>query len=269
MTSRLNPSHVVDLLWALSALVLERTWERESVTSDDIGSTVAAQLRASRYDVFEAGVEAATRLGEDGDRLLAATLVDLPRWRQVMVVAAMGNLTGSRGSAVLGQALTVTGPGSRDLRCAALWALAKREGEAATGDLVRTLTESRDGVVRAYAVTALAGVGDDRGWEPVLSWLRKFLARPSRGPTFPPLVPVAVAYLMRPSSADPARTARVVRLLREKWDALDVDEREWLSQLWPQAHPDGPRVEEVEPPDPVVLEGWIASNVAVHAAEVD
>ena len=74
----------------------------------------------------------------------------------------------------------MTGPGSRDLRCASLLALAKRIGTQATPDLLVGLTVS-DAAVKDYAVIGLAGAGaDDQAWKQVLGYLRSVLRRKRR-----------------------------------------------------------------------------------------
>jgi hypothetical protein len=99
-------------------------------------------------------------VADDLDRLLAAR-VDAAR--DVIAVARLGDLQGDAGTDALRRALTRTGRGSRDLRCAALVALAKRCGADATPWL-RDALAITDGIVKDFAVLALAGVGDGRAW---------------------------------------------------------------------------------------------------------
>jgi hypothetical protein len=65
----------------------------------------------------------------------------------VMIAAQLGDLHGDAGTAALLRAVHVSGPNTRDLRCAALLALAKRCGEEATLWLRDALAD-RDGAVK-------------------------------------------------------------------------------------------------------------------------
>ncbi|WP_426513247.1 hypothetical protein ACPPVO_23065 [Dactylosporangium sp. McL0621] len=90
---------------------------------------------------------------------------------KITVVAALGDAHGGRGPAALRSLLAVL-QRSVDLRCAALLALAKREGAAASDVLAAHLTQV-PARVRDYAVIALAGVGDGRAWAQVRTILRR------------------------------------------------------------------------------------------------
>src|ERR1051326_2552379 len=88
--------------------------------------------------------------GAEGDTALAAVLESLPKDRQVVVAAALGDVRGVEGPGALRRALERP-DASRDLRCAALIALAKRCGVAASADLFSAL-DDRDGAVKEYAI---------------------------------------------------------------------------------------------------------------------
>ena len=73
-----------------------------------------------------------------------------------VIAAHLGDLAGAPGDAALLRATRVSGPRSRDVRCASLLALAKRMGALATPVLVDGLTVP-DAAVKDYAVIGLAG----------------------------------------------------------------------------------------------------------------
>lgn len=218
------------------------------------------RLRSRKEEAFDQGVAAAIGLGEEGDRLLSEVWPALRGWRRVAVAAAFGDVWGPAGGSVLRQALAVTGPGSQDLRCAALLALAKREGFAATADLVNALATSRDGVVRHYAVLGLAYAGDDRGWELVLHWLRALLRRANRPPSADPQAAFALTYLLRNAHDKPDRLRGIADVLRGEWHGCDPEERAWVAHYWPQALPDAPAATQVEEPDLSAVKAWIGEH---------
>ena len=120
-------------------------------------------------------MRAAVRLGPDGDRLLSALGAPMG-WRGVYVCAALGDVRGPHGAAVLRQVVDGRGSGTSDRRCAALLALAKR-GEGSAVEVLVDALGDRDAAVREYALIGLAAVGDDRAWEPVRARLEAVLAR--------------------------------------------------------------------------------------------
>lgn len=101
-------------------------------------------------------------LDPHADELLSQILdeSDDPVYAKPTTAAHLGDFAGPHGDAALRRAIGLTGPGSRDVRCAALLALAKRVGPLATPHLVEGLRAS-DAVVKDYAVIGLAGVGAD------------------------------------------------------------------------------------------------------------
>ena len=110
---------------------------------------------------------------------------------------------------------------------------------------------SRDGIVREYAVAALAEVGDDRGWEEVLDWVAAKLNAPNRPRHLAasPII-VAISYLARHAPSGSARLNRLVGTIRSSWPRLLDDERTWFNRNWPNAAPDGPDPDTLSAPDP-------------------
>jgi hypothetical protein len=167
-----------------------------------------------------------------------------------VIAAHLGDLAGAQGDAALRRAIRVSGPGSRDVRCASLLALAKRMGALATPDLIDGLTMP-DAAVKDYAVIGLAGAGDDQAFEQVLGHLRHVLRRKRKGPS--QVVAYALAYLARHVS-DRTRRSELVAFVREHWDA--IDQTEWFARLWPEAAPGGPDPDAVQAPsDAAIQEG--------------
>lgn len=202
---------------------------RVSTTVDD----VAAGLRSTRTATFERAVTAAVGLRAEGDRLLAD--LDDPRgWRAVVVSAALGDVDGPHGGRVLRRRVAARGPGTSDVRCAALLALVKR-GEDGVDAVLAAALDDPDHAVREYALVGLAAVGDDRCWDDVLRRLSAMLSRVRttlRGDDLSPVV-TAVVYLLRHARDDPARVEALAGLLRRRLHRLDEGEREWLEVHWP------------------------------------
>ena len=192
-------------------------------------------------------------LDSHADHLLAQLLdsSDDLVFAKPYIAAHLGDFTGEAGDAALRRAVAVTGPRSRDLRCASLLALAKRCGAGATPDLVSGLSAS-DGSVKDYAVVGLAGAGDDRAWEQVLDYLRPVLRRKRRA-TGKSEVAIAIAYLAQ-HVADPHRRALLVHFIRTHWAA--IDESDWFDHLWPEARPGGPPAADVPAPNAGAIRAW-------------
>lgn len=202
---------------------------RVPTTVDD----VAAGLRSTRTATFERAVAAAVGLGADGDCLLAG-LDDLRGWRAVTVTAALGDVDGPHGGQVLRRRVAARGPGTSDVRCAALLALTKRREDGVDTVLADALDDP-DHAVREYALIGLAAVGDDRCWDDVLRRLSATLSRTRttvRGDDLSPVV-TALAYLLRHAHDDRARVEVVAGLLRRRLDRLDEGDRQWLDAHWP------------------------------------
>ena len=169
-----------------------------------------------------------------------------------VLAAHLGDLTGAQGEAALRRAIRLSGPGSRDVRCAALLALAKRVGAPATPDLVDGLATS-DAAVKDYAVIGLAGAGDDRAFEQVLQHLRNVLRRRGSGRS-PGVTAYALAYLARHAS-EGARRSELVAFVRKHWDA--IDHADWFAELWPEAAPGGPAPDAVRAPQQEAIRAWV------------
>ena len=182
-----------------------------------------------------------------GEARLVRMLDSLTGFDKVLAVAALGDAQGDNGPGVL-RALLAVPQRSTDLRCAALLALAKRQGSAASDVLAGHL--SRVPVaVRDYAIVGLAAVGDDRAWPEVHTILRRELDRPR--PTVQPqrLIPElkqfkvlkTMTYLVRHLATSPGeRTLLLVDSLRSRFDRLYLLEQDWLSTRWPGIAPGGP-----------------------------
>jgi len=186
------------------------------------------------------------------DSLLAQMLEEATRSHDRVVLAAhLGDLRGAAGDAALRQVADAAGPGTTDLRAAALLALAKRLGPEATRDLEVGL-DAANAVVKDYAVIGLAGAGDDRAWDQVLSYLRAVLRRAQRSAVQSEAA-MAVAYLAR-HGADPERHTQLVDFIRDHWAA--IDEEEWFARLWPAIAPGGPPRDLVPAPDAAAFQEW-------------
>ncbi|WP_235057941.1 hypothetical protein [Yinghuangia soli] len=228
--------------------------------------TLGERVRHRRIDVFEAAVRDAVMEGPSGDAVLAAALDDLPRSRHLEVVVALGDAQGTHGPRAL-RAVLASPAADRDMRCAAVLALAKRCGHEASADLAAALS-SRDAAVKQYAMLGLAYAADDRAFDAAFTRLRHLVRRQEAGPptdlAFLSVQPPAVAaifYLARHlDGAGGKRTVRLVSELRTQWDLLPARGRRWLAETWPECGPDGPAVPEVPAPEPRRLDAWIARD---------
>jgi hypothetical protein len=208
-------------------------------------------------------------------------------FEKVMLAAHLGDLHGDAGVAALERATEATGQGSRDLRCAALIALAKRCGAEAT-PLFRDALATRDGAVKDYAVMALDAVGDGRAWQEVADRLQTLVRRDTSGYPYlnrgadystpeelaaaikqsrrnatrgqPSEVLTAVAYLGQHLESDRERTSRVVGLIRKHWGRRDAEEQGWFRTYWPDAPPAGPPANAVRVPGHIALNEWVRAT---------
>ncbi|MCX4580750.1 hypothetical protein OHB41_48095 [Streptomyces sp. NBC_01571] len=226
-------------------------------------ASLGERLRHRKAEVFEDGLREAVMEGPVGEAELVSALADVPRSRHVSVVAVLGDAQGVEGPQVLRRILAADGM-SRDTRCAAVLALAKRCGPQASADLVQALS-STDATVKNYAMVGLAGAGDDQGWEQAFVRLKQILRRPGPPPGLNPRYlsvqsPVAAAVCYLAGHLDGAGGERSVRLvgeLRDHWDRLGAAEQEWLTDMWPGCVLEGPPAGEVLPPDSGRLQAWI------------
>jgi hypothetical protein len=182
-------------------------------------------------------------------------------------VVALGDTRGPDGSAALravyGAALGKYATASRstraeyrDLLCACIVALAKRDGSAAT-DVYATAASHANPAVREYAMAALAVVGDDRSWDEILAHLDAMLKRKVNPTTSHSRRWEegcgAIEYLARHSATASARAVRLVTLLRARW--RNLADPELVERWWPGIQPGGP------PPEGIDLPGWTAPGI--------
>lgn len=177
------------------------------------------------------------------------------------LVVLLGESEGEAGPRVLREMLGETGPGTSDLRCAALLALAKRCHEDAHDDYAAAF-HAEDAGTRSCAALALGAYGSDGLWDDVVRRLVANLGRPSRRGQEPSEVTLFVIYLARDSKGHAGRSSELVRLMRKHWQGLDDlgEEEKWLRRFWPEAAPDGPPVDEVPDPDAGAMQDWIRSH---------
>lgn len=174
-----------------------------------------------------------------------------------VIAAHLGDFAGDQGDAALRRAIRVSGPGTRDVRCASLLVLAKRMGAPATPDLIEGLTVP-DAVVKDYAVIGLSGAGDDQAFDQVLRHLRSVLRRKRQGASQVQAIAYALAYLARHVS-DRARRSKLVAFVREHWDA--IDQAEWFAELWHEAAPGGPDPDAVHAPSEEAIQEWVREGL--------
>jgi hypothetical protein len=217
---------------------------------------------AERRDRFRAALAAAAKAA-DADQRLATMLADpaLDRSEQINVAVALGETHGSAGSAALRQAFSTamadmesasksTRSWYRDLVCASLVALARRERPAAT-DIYLAAVNSPNTIVRDYGMLALAPFGDDRAWEQILARLSQILQRKinpkgmSGGEAFN-----AIEYLARHAGLSSDRAVRLVTLLRNRWRQFADDTRlaKRIERCWPGIQPGGPLATDLDLP---------------------
>jgi hypothetical protein len=106
------------------------------------------RLRHRSIEVFDEALRDAVVDGPGGEAELVASLDGLSVGRRVSVIAVLGDAQGFAGPDTLRKVLTTDGA-SRDMRCAAVLALARRSGADASDVLARALSD-RDTVVRRY-----------------------------------------------------------------------------------------------------------------------
>lgn len=219
---------------------------------------VATGLRASRTERFEVALQTAVDSGAEGDRLLAE-LDGLKGWRQVLVVAALGDVRGPAGGTVLLRAISTEGSGASDVRCAAALALAKRNEPGATQALAG-LVDDRDHAVRLYALFGLAAIGDGSAYALVLARVRAMLARRRtlEAADFSPLT-LGVTYLLRHVHQDVERTPELTTLLRRGWQRMTPAEQGWFTEHWPDLHT-GDNSARPERPDARVLQRQLLAH---------
>jgi hypothetical protein len=210
--------------------------------------------RAARFDAALRTAKARS----DADQALLAMLADPVRdWREkIGIVAALGDVQGPVGSAVIRHAfadatgmLATARPGQRswltDLACAAVYALCKRDGAAATDIFVAAAFHpSRD--ISGYGIHALVSAGDDRAWDDVMTTLGEILrTKVSAGTQRSAQALAAIEYLARHAGPGTDRAIRLVTLVRDRW--RNIGDRAQAEECWPGIGSGGP------PPDTVSL----------------
>jgi hypothetical protein len=222
-----------------------------------------------RIEKFEAALAAAVS-SSDADQALAdmSAGVAVNSYEQITLVVTLGDTRGPAGSAAVRAAFNAaldkydtarktTGSAYRDLLCACVITLAKREGPAATDVYATAATYDNPGI-REYGASALAAVGDDRAWDEILTWLDAALERKVRPTTSYSRqwagVCGAIEYLTRHSVTGSARAARLVTLLRDRWP--NMADPELVEGWWPGIEPGGPAPELVNLPGSHVPSSW-------------
>ncbi|HEU0102246.1 MAG TPA: hypothetical protein VFR07_07990 [Mycobacteriales bacterium] len=225
---------------------------------EPVADLVRRLITGGSWDRWEHAVDAAVGASEAGEAALAYALPLVTRDRRVGIAAALGDTRGPAGAAALREAALGTGA-SQDLRCAALLALAKREGPAATPALLDGLA-LRNTTVKEYALIGLCRVGDDAAWEPVFQRLEQMLTRPIQQSWPVSAVVRALCFLGSRAGADQRRRERTVALIRSRWSSVLPDARAWLHAYWPAAAPSGPSQEQVPPPDATELAAYLQGD---------
>lgn len=211
-----------------------------------------------RADRFEQELAAAAAAADADDRL-AAMLADpaLNRWEHTQAAAVLGQVRGSAGSTALRQALATataalsaasksTRADYRDLVCACVTALARRDGPAAT-DVCIAAIASPDAIVRDYGMSTLAPAGDDRAWHQVMTRLEEILHRKiSTGGLRGQEALYAVEYLARHAGRGSDRAIGLVTLVRRRWHHLP--DPELVAQWYPGIQPGGSPAEDLSLP---------------------
>lgn len=211
--------------------------------------------RMSRYDRFRELLGEAKARG-DADGALVALLGDgaFNTWARTLVVAALGDTAGPAGStAIRGEFAAAAGQcataeprgrsGYRDLMCACVWALGKRDGQGSTDILVEAAAHASANV-RDCGLVALAAVGDDRVWDDMLSSLRARLEKRITSASRQGEALVIIAYLARHCGRDADRRTQLAGLLRERWTR--VPEAKMVAGRYPGVSPGGPSPAEID-----------------------
>jgi hypothetical protein len=227
----------------------------EMVPPDVDVRRILAGLGSHRSAEFDSAVEQAKRVGSVGDQVLAEALANASGYRATSIAAALGDVDGDHGDAALRSVLTTTGPGTQDVRCAALVALTKRNGAAATDDMLAAL-HTRDSGVREYALLCLVHAGDEKGCDEVLAWVVALLKRTPRKAGFPETVGSAIAYLTRHCEPGSDQIVVLVTALRTRWLPSPHEKQAWLLNSWPEAAPGGPAPAECPLPRHSPMTAW-------------
>ena len=199
------------------------------------------------------------------DEDLIAELHEVRGFRRIEIAAELGDSQGDTGPDQLRRLLRESGPGTSDLRCAALLALAKRCRDEAHDDYA-VACHSKDAGTRDYAMLALSAYGRDGLWDQVAERLVETLKnRKRRGSEPPSEVVVQIVYLVRHAANESGRLARLAASLRQHWAGLEPaggghDNEQWIKDYWPEASPDGPPVNTLESPNVSAMERYVRTN---------
>lgn len=210
-----------------------------------------------------------TRSRSDADQVLAGLLADRalePSFR-IDVVAALGDVAGPVGSAVIRAEfisawaqLEKAKPHNRwiyrDLMCACLWALGKRDGPAAT-DVLAEATAHASFDVRSYGFMILASVGDDRVWDDMRASLALRLAKKITSERQANEAIWTIRYLARHCTRNSDRREQLISLLRDRWNRLLVRHQQVLEELYPGIEPSGPEPAKVDLATNVPAGPWV------------
>jgi hypothetical protein len=205
---------------------------------------------------FEAAFDRARRRS-DPDLALVAMLDRevFDSWSRSTVLEALGGTTGPAGSLTLRNefdsavASFATASSSsrweyRDLICTCTWALGRREGPYAT-DYYMMAADHSNADVRRYGMTAMAVVGDDRAWGPVLSRLaERMTTKVKRGSQRWIETLLAIEYLARHAPKGSGRAAELIGLLRDRWRYLEDSGP--IEEWWPGIGPGGRQAEQID-----------------------
>lgn len=200
--------------------------------------------QAELDDRFEAMISEVAS-ANNADERLAAILADpsTSTRHQVWVAAALGDISAApAGSAALRAAFAdaaekhasaskSTESAYRDLICASITALAKREGPAAT-DILVSAASSSNPYIRDYGMSALASVADDSAWEIIMAHLGEILLRKtnSRSLSWQETCR-AIEYLARHAPQGSDRATRLITLLHNRW--RNLADPDLIEQWWP------------------------------------
>ena len=227
--------------------------------------------RADRFD--RALVEAAS--ASDADEKLAAMLTDpaLDHREQILAAATLGEARGPAGSAALRQVFSTattdmstsgkgTRAGYRDLICACVVALARRDGPRAT-DIYVAAANSGNAIVRDYGTSTLAIAGDDRAWEQAMTRLDGILRRKINAQGYRATeVLHTIEYLARYAERGSDRATRLVTLVRGRWRNLPDPGR--IEQRYPAIQPHGRRAEDLDLPAAHTPNPWWLGRPPPH-----
>jgi hypothetical protein len=215
-----------------------------------VGWSMPRHTYAERAARFDATVKAA-KMRSDADEVLSLMLID-PAYdgtEKIVIVAALGDVQSPAGSAAIRRAFAAAMAGLatarpsqrgelRDLACAAVYALSKRDGAAATDIFVTAGFHASQDISR-YGLDALVSVGDDRAWDDVMSMLGEILRRKvSAGTHRSDQALAAIEYLARHAGLGTDRAVRLITLVRDRW--RNIGDQTWVEEHWPGIEPGGP-----------------------------